>query len=87
MPANWVRMGCASSNTGEAKEPANKSATNGNAKGAGGDAGGGDGAAAGAQKQNPYMSLTPKDVFSLKMSWKGVRRSLEDTGVLMFTRY
>ena len=38
--------------------------------------------------QNPYMpALTPKDTFHLKMSWKGIRRSLEVTGVTMFTKY
>ncbi len=35
-------------------------------------------------KQNPYMTLTNKEIFQLKMSWKGIRRSLEDTGVAMF---
>lgn len=37
-----------------------------------------------APKQNPYMALTHKEIFQLKMSWKGVRRTLEDTGVAMF---
>ena len=75
-------MGCASS-TGEAKD--NKS--NGAAKGgAGGADGGGALPDAAAPKQNPYISLTPKDVFSLKASWKAIRRGMEETGVTMFTK-
>ena len=39
------------------------------------------------ETQNPYMhALTPKDTFHLKMSWKGIRRSLEITGVTMFIK-
>ena len=37
-----------------------------------------------APKQNPYMTLTNREIFQLKMSWKSIRRSLEDTGVAMF---
>lgn len=37
-----------------------------------------------APKQNPYMALTQKEIFQLKMSWKGIRRSLEETGVDLF---
>ncbi|RNA29630.1 neuroglobin-like [Brachionus plicatilis] len=70
-------MGCASSN--EAKE----AKTNGAAKSAGDN--GEAGPEPAAPKQNPYMSLTPKDVFSLKMSWKGIRRCLEETGTSAFT--
>jgi hypothetical protein len=77
-------MGCASSNTGEAKDkPAGGGGkSNGNAKD------GGDGAAPEppAPKQNPYITLTPKDVFSLKASWKAIRRGLEECGVLMFQK-
>jgi hypothetical protein len=73
-------MGCASS-TGEAKDKSNKS--NGNAKG--GD-GGGALPEPPAPKQNPYISLSPKDVFSLKASWKAIRRGAEETGVAMFTK-
>ncbi len=35
---------------------------------------------------NPYVPFTSKDVFSLKASWKAVKRSMEDTGVFMFTK-
>lgn len=79
-------MGCASS-TGEAKD---KVKSNGNARsGAGGGAAGADGAVPEppAPKQNPYISLTPKDVFSLKASWKAIRRGLEETGLTMFIKY
>ena len=38
-------------------------------------------------KQNPYMELTHKDIFHLKMSWKGLRRALDITGVNMFIKY
>lgn len=78
-------MGCASSNQNDSKENT-KSKQNGNAKGGGP----GEGVEAAPEpvvpKQNPYMALTPKDVFSLKMSWKGIRRSLEETGVVMFQK-
>lgn len=69
-------MGCASSN--EPKE----AKANGAAKPTGdkGEAG----PEPAAPKQNPYLSLTPKDVFSLKMSWKGIRRCLEETGTSIF---
>ena len=39
------------------------------------------------KKQNPYVTLTPKDVFSLQSSWKAVRRAAEETGVAMFKMY
>lgn len=65
-------MGCASS------APENKSTANGK----GGKVGGEDEPT--APKQNPYMALTHKEIFQLKMSWKGIRRSLEETGVNMF---
>ncbi len=76
-------MGCASS-ANDASDT--KTVVNGNAKGgkAGADTDGGDQA---APKQNPYLSLVQKDIFSLKMSFKGVRRSLEETGVYMFTKF
>jgi hypothetical protein len=81
-------MGCASSNQEDAKDVKNK---NGNAgkTGAGGGAGGPNGEQAGEQpvaKQNPYLSLTPKDIFSLKMSYKGIRRAMEETGIAMFIK-
>jgi hypothetical protein len=71
-------MGCASS-TGEAKDK-----PNGNAKGG---ADGGTLPEPTAPKQNPYISLSPKDVFSLKASWKAIRRGAEETGVAMFSKY
>ena len=75
-------MGCASSNQEDAKDA--KTKTNGTAKG------GATGEAAEiepvAPKQNPYMSLTHKDTFHLKMSWKGIKRSLEETGINMFMK-
>ena len=77
-------MGCASSNQEDAKDA--KSKTNGNAKG--GAVAGGEmpEAEPAAPKQNPYMSLTHKDTFHLKMSWKGIKRSLEETGINMFMK-
>ena len=90
-------MGCASSNREDAKDSQKaKSGGGGGGGGAGGKNGnanatgaGGEGEAAAAAptpKQNPYISLTPKDVFSLKMSYKGIRRNMEDTGVAMFIK-
>lgn len=64
-------MGCASS------APADKP----NANGKGGKTGDDEPT---VPKQNLYMTLTHKEIFQLKMSWKGVRRTLEDTGVAMF---
>ena len=78
-------MGCASSNQGDSKDTSN---TNGNAK-AGAKAGGGEGgegAEPAPPKQNPYVSLTHKDIYFLKMSWKGIKRSMEDTGIAMFMK-
>jgi hypothetical protein len=77
-------MGCASSN----QETNENKGKNGNTKagaGAGGE-GGGEAAEPAPPKQNPYMSLTHKDIFHLKMSWKGIKRSIEDTGVTMFVK-
>ena len=74
-------MGCASSS------PIDNKQANGNAKsgaGAGGKVGAEAEGEAAAPKQNPYISLTHKDIFHLKMSWKGIRRCLEETGVAMF---
>ena len=34
--------------------------------------------------QNPYIALTHREIFQLKMSWKAIRRTLEETGVNMF---
>lgn len=67
-------MGCASS---APIENSNKSAN-----GKGGKAG--TEAEPETPKQNPYMTLTHREIFQLKMSWKGIRRSLEETGVNMF---
>lgn len=81
-------MGCASSN--EPKEGGGGGGkTNGQARGGGaGDAPNENAAPEPAQpKQNPYLTLTPKDVFSLKMSYKGIRRSSEETGLAMFIKY
>ena len=75
-------MGCASSNQGDSKD---KSNTNGNAKG-GAKAGEGEAAEPAPPKQNPYVSLTHKDIYFLKMSWKGIKRSMEDTGIAMFMK-
>jgi hypothetical protein len=80
-------MGCASSNREDAKDSQKAKSGGGkngaaNAAGAGGDAE----AAAPTPKQNPYISLTPRDVFSLKMSYKAIRRSVEDTGTAMFIK-
>jgi hypothetical protein len=36
--------------------------------------------------QNPYLSLTHKDIFGLQASYKAVRRSMEETGVAMFLK-
>ena len=79
-------MGCASSNQEDAKDA--KSKTNGNAKGGAGGGAGGDAAETEpvVPKQNPYMSLTHKDTFHLKMSWKGIKRNLEETGITMFMK-
>ena len=63
-------MGCASSAQSEDKAGSERAAA--------------EAAEAAAPKQNPYMPLTNKEIFQLKMSWKGIRRSLEDTGVAMF---
>lgn len=75
-------MGCASSNQGDKD---NKTNANGNAKGAKP----GEGAESTepvAPKQNPYVNLTHKDIYFLKMSWKGIKRNMEDTGVTMFVK-
>ena len=71
-------MGCTSSSSGDAVD---KAAVNGKTGAAAENA-----EAENAPKQNPYMSLTHKDIFHLKMSWKGIKRCLEDTGVVMFTK-
>lgn len=83
-------MGCASSNQEDAKDAKNKNGNAGKAGGGGaGGANGPNGEQAGEQpvvKQNPYISLTPKDIFSLKMSYKGIRRAMEETGIAMFIK-
>lgn len=81
-------MGCASSNQAESKDN-QKSKTNGNPRGGAGQEAPNENAAPepAPPKQNPYLSLTPKDVFSLKMSWKGIRRGIEETGTTMFIKY
>ncbi len=35
---------------------------------------------------NPFVPFTSKEVYSLKASWKAIKRSIEETGVLMFQR-
>lgn len=35
---------------------------------------------------NPYISLSNRDIYRLKASWKAIKRSLEETGVIMFTK-
>lgn len=74
-------MGCASSNQEDAKDA--KAKANGNGAGGGGADAENEPV---APKQNPYMTLTHKDTFHLKMSWKGIRRSLEETGITMFMK-
>lgn len=36
--------------------------------------------------KNNYIGLTNKDIYSLKASWKAIRRNMEETGVLMFVK-
>lgn len=74
-------MGCTSSSN---NNNANDKATANGKAGAGATE---NAEAENVPKQNPYMSLTHKDIFHLKMSWKGIKRSLEETGVCMFTKY
>ncbi len=38
------------------------------------------------QVGNPYVPFTSKEVYSLKASWKAIKRSMEETGVLMFVK-
>ena len=35
---------------------------------------------------NPYIALTNKELYNLKASWKGIKRSMEETGVLIFVK-
>jgi hypothetical protein len=70
-------MGCASSNQHDSNE--GKKAANGNAT----NEGGGDDA---TPKQNPYTTLTHREIFRMRMSWKAVKRSMEETGLAMFVR-
>ena len=86
-------MGCASLNEpkdggGGGGGGAGGAKSNGNARGGGGGGGADENAAPepAQPKQNPYLSLTPKDVFSLKMSYKGIRRCAEETGLTMFIK-
>lgn len=39
-----------------------------------------------AQAHFDDIGLSQKQVFSLKQSWKGIKRRMEDTGVEMFVR-
>jgi hypothetical protein len=73
-------MGCASSNQEDRKD-AKKNTSNGTPKGDANET-----IEPVVPKQNPYMSLTHKDIFHLKMSWKGIKRSLEETGIAMFIK-
>lgn len=85
-------MGCASSN--EPKDGGGGGGggakSNGNARGGAGGPGDAPNENAAPEpvppKQNPYLTLTPKDVFSLKMSYKGIRRGAEETGLTMFIK-
>lgn len=72
-------MGCASSSSADNSKP---SAQNG--KGSAGGKGAGLDNDADTPKQNPYISLTHREIFQLKMSWKAIRRTLVETGVNMF---
>lgn len=75
-------MGCASSSSADNNKP---SAQNGKGGASGGGAkGGGLDDNAAAPKQNPYITLTHREIFQLKMSWKAIRRTLVETGVNMF---
>ena len=64
----------------------NNNGNNNNNKNGGADANGTAAGAAVVPKTNPYLSLSAKDLYSLKASWKGIRRSLEETGNIMFTK-
>ena len=80
-------MGCASSNQEDAKDNAkNKNGTAKSGPGGGGSANANDAGEAAAPKQNPYISLTHKDIYGLKMSYKGIRRGMEETGIAMFIK-
>lgn len=84
-------MGCTQSainNDPSANNTQKSKNNNGNAnnsKNGGADA---NGAVSGAvvPKTNPHISLSAKDLYSLKASWKGIRRNLEETGNIMFTK-
>ena len=39
-----------------------------------------------AKKPNPYLTITAKDIYSFKATWKTISRSLEETGKIMFTK-
>ena len=78
-------MGCASSNKNETKDESKTAKNGNNAKNL--KTGETEATEPPPPKQNPYLSLTHKDIFHLKMSWKGIRRCLEETGVTMFIRY
>ena len=46
-----------------------------------------DGSSEAAQMQkNTHIGLSNKDIYSLKASWKAIRRNMEETGVLMFVK-
>ena len=46
-----------------------------------------DGSSEAAQMQkNSHIGLSNKDIYSLKASWKAIRRNMEETGVLMFVK-
>lgn len=75
-------MGCASSSS--SADNSKPSAQNGKAGGGGGAKAGGLDDDAAAPMQNPYITLTHREIFQLKMSWKAIRRTLVETGVNMF---
>jgi hypothetical protein len=85
-------MGCTQSainndpSANNSQKSKNNTKNNNGNKNGGADANGTAAGAAVIPKTNPYLSLSAKDLYSLKASWKGIRRSLEETGNIMFTK-
>jgi hypothetical protein len=88
-------MGCTQSainneppvnNSQKSKNNGNNNTTNNNNNKNAADASNGNAGVAVVPKTNPYLSLSAKDIYSLKASWKGIRRNLEETGTIMFTK-
>lgn len=82
-------MGCTQSTDKNDQQTNNNNQQNaknrGNANGPA-DAANGNAAQPVVPKTNPHLSLSAKDIYSLKASWKAIRRSMEETGVLMFVK-